>query len=191
MSRPTKSREKGSTLVETAIVVPLLILLALGLSEVGFLVVDYLTVTNAARSGARTGASAADDPSADSSILDVVEEDVCNLRYGELVSVSIYEADPVDGSMPDPETSNLVNTYVPLGPLQCDSTGHAMVCAPSPLSCNWDPATDRDNVPPGFDALGVRIEFTHDSVTNIFTFPFSQLSESAVMQLEPNTKVSS
>jgi len=35
--------EKGASLVEASILLPLLILMAIGLSEVGFLVVDYLT----------------------------------------------------------------------------------------------------------------------------------------------------
>ena len=52
--------EKGASLVEASILLPLLILMAIGLSEIGFLVVDYLTVTNSAREGARTGAAAAD-----------------------------------------------------------------------------------------------------------------------------------
>ncbi|MGH8948929.1 MAG: TadE/TadG family type IV pilus assembly protein, partial [Acidimicrobiia bacterium] len=48
----TPRREKGASLVEVGLVLPILILLAIGLSEIGFLIVDYLTVTNAAREGA-------------------------------------------------------------------------------------------------------------------------------------------
>lgn len=177
-------------MVEVSLVVPILLTLAIGLAEIGFLVVDNLTVSNAARSGARTGAAAADDPLADTEILEVVEEDVCNLRYGDVIAVRIFEADPSDGSMPDPVSSNLVNTYIPNGALQCNAVGHAFVCDPG-LSCNWDSVTDRDNVPPGFDALGVQVEFSHDWVTDFLPFSNANRTETVVMQLEPDTSVGS
>lgn len=183
-----RGKEKGASLVEVGLVLPMLLVLGLGLSEVGFLVVDYITAANAARSGARTGAAAADNANADDAILEVVEEDACNLRYGDLVKVTVFEADPVDGSMPDPVSSKLVNTYVPSGALQCDATGHALVCAGPPLSCDWDPTTDRDNVPPGFDAIGVEVEFSHTSVTKLFSYFTGTWSDTAVMQLEPDTR---
>jgi hypothetical protein len=185
--RRHRSSDRGASLIEVGIILPMLLTLAIGLAEVGFLVIDYITVTNAARSGARTGASAADDPMADDAILDVVEEDLCNLRNGDVVMVQIYEANPVDGSMPNPSGSGLVNSYVANGALHCDAVGHAFQCAPGPLSCNWDPTTDRDNTPPGFDAVGVHIEFTHDYVTNFIPFPTGPFSEDVVMQLEPDT----
>jgi hypothetical protein len=184
-----RREERGASLVEIAIVLPLLLTLAVGLAEVGFLAIDYITVTNAARSGARTGATATDDPAADTSILDVVEEDLCNLRYGDVVRVQIYKADPADGSMPDPVSSGLVNSYIPGGPLQCDAAGHAFVCDPT-LSCSWDPSS-RDNVPPGLDAIGVRVEFSHDYVIGFVPLPTADFTEGAVMQLEPDTSVGS
>ena len=73
--RLTRRAERGASLVEVGIIMPMLIVLSIGLAEIGFLVIDYITVTNAARSGARTGAAAADDPNADQFILNVVEED--------------------------------------------------------------------------------------------------------------------
>lgn len=181
--------DKGASLVEVGLVVPLLLTLAIGLAEIGFLVIDYITVSNAARSGARTGASLTTEPTVDDDILDVVEEDLCNLRYGQVTLVQIYKADPSDGTMPDPASSGLVNSYIPGGALNCDSVGHSFVCDPG-LSCSWDPAS-RDNVPPGFDALGVHIEFTHDYVTDLIPFPSADFSEDAVMQLEPDTSVGS
>ena len=101
--------EKGASLVEASILLPLLILMAIGLSEVGFLVVDYLTVSNSAREGARTGAAAANfndtvtGKDADDLILAAVEESACNLNFGDLEEVRIYKADaagaPISGSV--------------------------------------------------------------------------------------------
>ena len=101
-----RSSEKGASLVEASFLIPMLILLAVGLSEIGFLVVDYLTVSNSAREGARTGAAAANfdqgGVDADDLILAAVEESACNLRFGQLEQVRIFKADadgaPISGS---------------------------------------------------------------------------------------------
>ena len=184
--RLRRRREKGASLVEVGLIVPMLILLSIGLSEVGFLVVDYITVTNAARSGARTGAAAADDPNADQFILNVVEEAVCNLRFSNVESVAIYKAG-VTGAIPDPLNSD-VNVWVNNGPLSglpCDNAAvHGFSMGTN--CCAWT-STGRDRVPPDFDAIGVEITFSHSSVTGIFPFPTVNWTEAAIMQLEPDT----
>jgi TadE-like protein len=174
-----RRRERGASLVEVGLVLPILILLAIGLSEIGFLVVDYLTVTNAAREGARTGAAAANFPTADDLILDAVEEASCNLRFGDLEKVRIFKTDglgdPIAGS---------INEYSPGGSLSCDSPGNALSCD---NGCPWA-ASGRDREPPGLDVLGVEVTFSHTSVTGIFPFPTVDWDETAVMQIEPDTR---
>ena len=179
-------RDRGASLVEVGIILPVLILLAIGLSEVGFLVVDYLTVTNAAREGARTGAAAADfvDPDdstvdADDLILESVEEAACNLRFGSLETVRIFEADGVGAPI-----AGAINEYSPSGALACDSPSNSLVCD---NACPWV-AAGRDRVPPGLDVLGVEVTFSHTSVTGLFPFPAVDWVETAVMQIEPDTR---
>jgi Flp pilus assembly pilin Flp len=183
MLRRTRRRESGASLVEVGLLLPLLILLAIGLSEIGFLVVDYLTVTNAAREGARTGAAAADFPTADDLILNAVEEAACNLSFGSLNTVTIYRAD-ANGEIPVPPAGG-VNEYSNTGSLSCGSPSHGLSAAGG--CCPWAPAS-RDRVPPGLDVLGVEVVFTHESVTGIFPFPTVTWTESAVMQIEPDTR---
>ncbi len=180
-----KRGDKGASLVEASILLPMLILLVVGLSEIGFLVIDYLTVTNAAREGARTGAAAADyvDPlsgiDADDLILESVEEAACNLKFGELTEVSIYltdgNGDPVFGS---------VNVYEPSGSLACGNSANALSCV---NGCPWAPAS-RDREPPGFDVLGVEVVFEHGDVTGFFPFPTITWGDTAIMQIEPDTR---
>jgi hypothetical protein len=176
-------RERGASLVEVGIILPILILLAIGLSEIGFLVVDYLTVTNAAREGARTGAAAADfnlgGVDADDLILESVEEAACNLRFGDLEKVVIFKADGVG----DPITGS-INEYSPTGSLDCDSSSNALGCD---NGCPWAPP-GRDRVPPTLDVLGVEVTFSHTSVTGLFPFPTVDWTETAVMQIEPDTR---
>jgi Flp pilus assembly protein TadG len=47
--------EKGQSLVEFAILLPLLLLLLMGILEFGIMLNSYLTINNAAREGARLG----------------------------------------------------------------------------------------------------------------------------------------
>lgn len=185
-----RSSEKGAALVEVAIIFPVLFLLAIGTAEIGFLAIDYMTVTNAAREGARTGAAAADfvDPgppatNADDLILEAVEEAACNLKFGQLESVTIYRALP-DGSIPT-LPSNFVNVYNNSGALKCDAPGHGLAAAGA--CCPWAP-TDRNRLPPDFDVLGVEIKFSHNGVTGLFPFPTVSWTEKAVLQIEPDTR---
>lgn len=182
--RRRQGTERGASLVEVGIVLPLLLVLAIGLAEVGFLVIDYVTVTNAARSGARTGAAAADDAGADTAILEVVEEDICNLRFSDFNSliIRVYEPES-DGSVPDPPGS-VVNEWTNSGSLACGSIGHGFSCN---NGCPWDPTT-RDNVLPSVDQLGVEITYTHTSITGLMPWMDLTLTETAVMQVEPDTR---
>lgn len=174
--------ERGASLIEAGILIPVLLLLAVGLAEIGFLVVDYVTVTNAAREGARTGAAAADfdqgGTDADDLILEAVEEAACNLTFGTMTEVRIFladnDGDPVVGS---------INEYVPSGALNCDSPGYNLVCD---NGCPWAPAS-RDRIPPTLDVLGVEVTFTHNGITGLFPFPTVTWTETAVMQIEPDT----
>ena len=47
--------EQGQSLVEIALLLPILLILFLGIAEVGFLLFSHVQVANAARSGARDG----------------------------------------------------------------------------------------------------------------------------------------
>ena len=63
MTRGTRERERGTAVVEFALVLPLLLLITLALVQVGLLVRDRLLVESAARAGARA-ATLAPDPGA-------------------------------------------------------------------------------------------------------------------------------
>lgn len=187
-----RRKERGTSLVEIGIVLPVLLLLAIGLSEIGFLVIDYITVANAARSGARTAAAAANNPQADEFILNVIEEDACNLNFSNLETITIYRAE-ADGSIPN--VSSLVNKYENDGQftdLDCDdASSHALTPVPFEC-CAWigdgTPSGPRDRTPPDLDTIGVQVEFSHSSVTGLFPFPTVIWSEVAIMQIEPDTK---
>jgi Flp pilus assembly protein TadG len=51
----TENREKGTSAVEFAMILPLLLLLLFAMIEFGFVLYDKAVITNASREGARTG----------------------------------------------------------------------------------------------------------------------------------------
>ena len=65
----TTAGERGSVLVESAIVAPLLMLLLFGIMEMGSLLRSYSTAANAARAAGRAASIAGADPMADRMIL--------------------------------------------------------------------------------------------------------------------------
>jgi hypothetical protein len=188
--RQKSIHQRGATLLETAIVIPMLLMLAIGLAEVGFLVIDHMAVANAAREGARVGAAAGpynDIPTsidADDLILRSVEQAVCDIENGRVTRVSIYLSD-ADGGF-----ANLgkINRYIPpvSGILNCSTSGStAFSCS---NGCPWAP-TARDNVPPSLDDIGVMVEFEHNPILGIFPFTGTLgVSDRAVMRIEPNTR---
>ncbi|CAN5854840.1 hypothetical protein BH23ACT4_BH23ACT4_10540 [soil metagenome] len=186
MNRSEDRTERGASLVEASILIPLLLTLAIGLSEIGFLVIDYMTVNNAAREGARTGGAAANynegGVDADDLILEAVEQAACNLKYGELVSVSIFQADSKGAP------TGMINRFILApGGLICDSPGTGIICAPGSCPGPWAPA-DRSRHPGALDVLGVEVVFSHQDVTGLFPLVRREYSETAIMQIEPDTR---
>lgn len=87
--------EKGQSLVELALLLPVLIMLLMGTVDLGRAFYTYVAITNAAREGARYGASF---PTVNSGIRDRVRNEISG------TSLSIP-----DSQIPDPTC----NAYVP------------------------------------------------------------------------------
>lgn len=177
-------RESGASTLEAAFILPILLVIALGAAEFGFAFVDWLSVSNAARTGARIGASAGTATSADSVALAAIEEAVADIDSSTVNAVWIYKADAAG----DPEDAALgcdvgseglcstSNVYVP-------KAGGGWMCMAT-NGCPWAAAT-RDDQLPGLDQLGVRIVFTHSWLTSFIPLPGGPWSDSSVFQLEP------
>ena len=63
-SRSRRRRSRGQSLVEFALVVPILFLILCGIMDFGFLLYSRMTVINAAREGARVATSMTEDAGA-------------------------------------------------------------------------------------------------------------------------------
>lgn len=163
--------DRGATLVEAAIVLPIFFLLVFGLLEFGFGFKDWLTINHAAREGARVSVAAADDVRADQLALEALED---GLIGGMKDSVNFVRIGNEDGS--------LFNTYTPA------STACGWTPCPNPddpgfVGFDWPPSA-RDVEMPTVDRVVVTVNFTHDYLTG-FIGDSVTWDASKIMRIEP------
>ena len=85
--------DRGGTLVEAALVYALLFLALFAVVEFGLAFKDWLSVSHAAREGARAGATYGDDPTADIQILRDIEATLAPAGIAESIDVRIFDAE--------------------------------------------------------------------------------------------------
>jgi len=169
--------DKGVVAVETALVSMLLVILLFGIVDSSFLFKDWLSVSAAARAGARMGASEPRMTNFADDSADQVTNAITGLNPANLQEVWVYKATFATG-LPDSGSFASCTTcrkYV------WDSTLKKLIyssgtwTAVSQNACAGDAARQ---------VLGVYVKYRHTSPLGFF-FNNASLSESTVMWLEP------
>lgn len=174
VARRSRSNERGATLVEAALVYPILFVVLFGVVEFGLAFKDYLTVSHAARDGARAGATYGNIVEADILILEEVHQALSTVGLRDGIQVRIY--DPIRGK-------GTLYDYDPVDP-RCDwnpcpdPAAGALYRVPT-----WDPLT-RDVTAPFTDRLAVEVTFTHHWITSFF-LDETDFTAEADFQIEP------
>ena len=190
LHRKTRS-ESGASLVEAALVVPLLILLAFGAAEFGFVFLDFLNVSSAAREGARVGSAVGNAVDADTLILGAIAEATADLDNSTIEAIWIFEAqangDPVDNCVVD----SSLNYFTCVGPTNntniYDAAGNKLIGSWTSTGRRVTVGLNCPAVPAECpDRLGVRVVFTHQYITGFLSFPTGPFAEDAVFQVEPD-----
>lgn len=78
-------REHGQSLSEFAIIVPMLLLLVLGIAQIGLVYNNWVTLTDAVRAGARKAAVSRTDSNRTTDIINAVKAAATDLSAGKLV----------------------------------------------------------------------------------------------------------
>lgn len=171
-------RDSGAVAVETAIVSLFLITLLFGIVETSFLLKDWLTVSAAARAGARMGASEPRGASFAQDSADQVTNAMDGLNPANLLAVWVYKTTSATGQPPEDCTSISPNNCVPFtwNGTQLTTTASANWAAASQNACAGD--SNRD-------VLGVYVKYQHSSPLGFF-FTNATVSESTVMWIEPS-----
>jgi Flp pilus assembly protein TadG len=177
MGKGDKSR--GATMVEAAMIFPLMILLTVTVLELGLAFKDLLTISFTARDAARVGSLAGNDPEADCHIIQSIVDGFGAADIAG-VDIHIFKANERTGA---PEGGK-VNTWT-LAP-----TGDPTDCGPGNWIVfeNW-PSIDRKvtvGATTKLDVLGVTIDTTHDWITGLPPWRGTiDVSRTALQRLEP------
>lgn len=166
----------GATVVEFAMVAPLILLLILGVVEYSLLFRDWLTVSNASREGVRVGAALGDDLNADCEIIEAVVAGLVGSDVGDVQDIRIYEADTAGNPI---GAHTEIWTHVGGDPAVCTNWGSVG---------SWPPSARDVTVTDGeqLDIIGVRVRFTHQWVTNFGPFSgATSIDEATISRLEP------
>jgi len=178
----TGHRDSGAVAVETAVVSMLLIILLFGIVESSFLFKDWLSVSAAARAGARMGASQPRIANFAQASADQVTNALSDLNPANLQAVWVYKTTGATGS--PPAKCNSSSSCVPFTwngtQLTTSSLGNWL--STSQNACAGDVTT----APNLRDSLGVYVNYTHTSPLGFF-FNNSTISQSTVMWIEPWT----
>ncbi len=182
---PDAPRERGAALTEMALLLPILLLLVLGVFELGAAFKSYLTTSNAVREGTRILSARGTDETADCvALVKAVEALTLANNLDNLVEIVIFEADPANGE-PIEATKNRYS-YAGGDPTVCTT--------PSPNCGSWtcsigQPPGDRDalvsaSVSP--DLIGMQIIYRHNWLTGFPPFNgFIMIDEQTISRLEP------
>ena len=174
----TGRRDSGAVAVETALVSMLLVTLLAGIVDTSFLLKDWLTVSAAARAGARMGASQPRMPNFAQDSADQVTNAISGLNPANLQEVWVYKATYGTG-LPDSGSFAGCTTCVKY-------TWNGIKFVIKTGTEDW-PA-DSQNACPGDvnrDVLGVYVKYRHSAPLGFF-FNNATVSESTVMWIEPS-----
>src|SRR4051812_29370329 len=148
-----RPKTRAQSMVEFALVSPLLFTMALGILEFGWLFKSHMNLYYTARESARMGAVVGTTGGADLDyILPVVSNTMATMPYDNLIQVAIYHSG-TDGNCVSPCHQNVYTR---------DSSGWNLV-APAGYS-PWPPV-ERQDVEPTY-ILGIAIQYRHEFLIN-------------------------
>lgn len=171
-------RERGATLIEASLIMPIMLLVMIGTLELGLAFKDYLTVSYASREGARVAALAGDRPEADCEIVHAVIDILGPNSLSNFQGLQIFKADPSTGN----QIAASTNTWTLTGSDPYDCANDWTIVE------NW-PSTSRAVLfgpSSTLDIIGVRVINTHDYITGLPPFAGSiDIDEATISRMEP------
>lgn len=204
--------ERGQSLVEFSLLVPVFLLILFGMMEFGFIFTHNLTIEYATREGARAGAALANgggtlgcgagqspnwqtvDPLVIAAVERVLQSPGSQVVVSRVSRIVIYKANPVTGA--DDQGLHDVWTYsAGAGPLPQGSTDALdFVDSSYPNADAWK-ACSRVNSVPNVDSIGVSLTYTYAFQTPLASIlgffaggsPTITMSDRTVMDLNPSS----
>lgn len=191
--RARSRSERGTAVVESAIALPVFLLIIFGTVEFGLAFRSYLTTTAAARDSARYAATMGKDANADYFIIADALNSLAPIGGKEAVTtISIFKATGPESTTESgtlaacrtQSVAGLCNTYRG-DDLTTDPYRYA--CRPTALDRFWCPTSRKVNLSDPPDYVGIYIEVEHEGVTGVLG-PSMTFTEEVVTRLEPVRK---
>jgi hypothetical protein len=190
------ARDRGTTMVELALVLPLVGLLLFGTLELGLGFVAHSRVDAAVTQAARVGASSGSSPMADHDLLLALQAALPGDQLARLDRVVVYRADAPGTPPPAVCTkawgspsevgSTGCNTYTGATVRQVTSvSGAGFGGGPGAKDSFWAPTSRKDRLIDPPDYLGVWIRTSRGGVTGL-PIARGSISSVAVFRLEPD-----
>ena len=182
--------ERGSVIVESALILPIFFLVIFGTLEFGLAFRTYLTLDNATRDAARFEATLGNAADADFQTVSQVVNDIANMHAGTLQKIIVFKgtgprSTTASGSLSTCRSGSVVglcNTYVGSA-LTMSSTNFG--CGAASPDRYWCPANRKVNLSDPPDYVGVYVETLHAGVTGAFGRT-RMFEDEVVMRIEPD-----
>lgn len=188
-SRPRTGNERGSVVVESALALPLFLLLIFGTMEFGLAFRSYLTLSNSTRDAARFASTLGRDADSDFQVINEAVLNLSGLRAGSIRKIIIFKATgptstTKSGALAACQTGSvtgLCNTYMG-GSISTNSANYG--CNYTSPDRFWCPASRKIALTDPPDFVGIYIEIRHTGVTGVIGMT-RDFSDEYVMRLEP------
>lgn len=195
MSTAARRDERGSTLVEFAVILPLLAVMTFGILEFGLALQDKMTVQAATRTGARVGSAAGATTDADKNALLGLSAAAYDIGSENVEYVLLYKSASTGGDVPatcmNPPrsvaaTCNLY-TGAQLAQLAAGTAPSTWFgCGLTALDRFWCPTGRVTTQALGTDYLGIWVQARHPMLTGFFGSVLT-MRDRSVMRLEPQS----
>jgi Flp pilus assembly protein TadG len=182
--------DRGSAMVEMAIVLPFLVSLVMGTVEFGEGWQANLRAQSATRSAGRTGSSLSNNRQADYFMLQTLKAGLTKFTTAEVRRIVIYKAvttngEPTATCKAGTSVTNVCNVYTGAQMNTLTAANFSgTTCAVGSPDYAWCP-DDRINTQAGADQLGVWVEVFYTHKTGYFPGTGITMNHYVVMRIEP------
>ncbi len=171
-----RGNERGASLVEMAIVMPVLLMIMIGIMELGVAFKDMLGASQAVREGVRIAAFAGDSLDADCAVIEGIAP-FLSASINSLDRVEIYQATSSGNQIP-----GKTNIYT-------FTTGDIAECDDWTATVQWNSTARQVRIgSAALDIIGVRVIAEHDWISQFPPFSGSfEINETAIGRMEPES----
>jgi hypothetical protein len=191
MRRSTERRsDRGATVLEFAIVLPLLLLLAFGTAEMGLAWVSNNRVEGSVSTGARIASSSGSLAEADRSVLQSLRASLPQEQLNRLDRVIIFKSTSGTGTVPTGCIKPVGSTSQVGVNGSCNTYSGATVRGTIPTDLGaaddfWNPTTRNDRLADPPDYIGVWVRTTYGSKTGTF-FEDMTITKVSIYRIQPD-----